>query len=91
MISLQTGILRTVDEDFVIEPHSEMTSETANTTSQQAHIMYKRSTVAQNTPYFYDSQTCTYFCHVCVDFKISISTLDPNIIKLTPIPPPFRM
>jgi hypothetical protein len=60
MISLQTGILRTADEDFVIEPHSEMTSEKADTTSHQAHIMYKRSAVAQNTPYFYDSQTCKY-------------------------------
>lgn len=57
-----TGILRTADDDYVIEPHSEtMPLQKGATESQQAHIMYKRSTIAQNTPHFYDSQT--YYPH----------------------------
>ena len=64
---IQTGILRTPDEDYVIEPHSQEMQE--NPVSRQPHIMYKRSTIAKNTPHFYDSQSCKHiFTHTTVMF-----------------------
>lgn len=80
---MQTGILRTADEDYVIEPHSEMMPlQKGATESQQAHIMYKRSTIAQNTPHFYDSQTCEHLHKIGITVSFLFFSTDFDCLAI---------
>ena len=60
LFSLQSGLIRVEDEEYIIEPLEVPSEMSSNITEGHVHIMYRRKDWAGDAAYFDNTFNCKY-------------------------------